>query len=66
MALREGWSLTKRLVPQDTCEAAAREVGELMSDSSTESPRLEDYPRCTEVLRLVYKVCLLQPSGLQC
>jgi hypothetical protein len=57
MALPKGWSITKRLVPQENCEAAAREVVELMSDSSTESHRLEDYPRCAEVLRLV-KVCL--------
>ena len=68
MALRKGWSLTnpKRLVPLETCEAAAKEVVELMSDGSTESHRLEDYPRCTEVLRLVYEVCFSKLSGLQC
>ena len=65
MALRKGWSLTKRLVPSETYEAAAREVVQLMSDGSTESHRLEDYPRCIEVLRLVYKVCLSKLSGLQ-
>ena len=50
MALRKGWSLTKRLIPLETCKAVVREVVELISNGSIESYRLEDYPRYIEVL----------------
>ncbi|KAK3620489.1 hypothetical protein LTR56_023369 [Elasticomyces elasticus] len=50
--MTQSWLKTDRLAPRDTYEAAAREVAESTAESIE---RLENWPRCADILRVVLK-----------